>query len=79
MDVLVGFMAADLVPHTWDMARTAKVDERLEPGLVKFSHAVWKALPEDVLRGQGMMAAKVTPEKGADAQTKLLNFLGRTV
>lgn len=46
IDALVGFMAADLVPHTWDMARTAK-------------------------------AVKSAP--GADAQTKLLNFLGRSV
>jgi len=79
MDVLVGFMAADMVPHVWDMARTAKVDERLEPSLVKFSQAAWKSLPEPILRMEGMMGAKVTSEKGADAQTKLLNFLGRTV
>lgn len=79
IDELIGFMAADLVPHVWDMARTAKVDERLEPSLVKFSLAAWKSLPEDVLRMEGMMGSKVTPEKGADAQTKLLNFLGRTV
>ena len=32
MDLLVGFMAADLSVHVWDMARTAKVDERLDPG-----------------------------------------------
>jgi uncharacterized protein (TIGR03086 family) len=79
MDDLIGFMAADLIPHTWDMARTAKVDERLEPSLVKFSRAAWKALPESILRMEGMMGQKVASEKGADAQTKLLNFLGRTV
>ena len=79
MDALVGFMAADMVPHVWDMARTAKVDERLEPGLVRFSHAAWKSLPDSILRMEGMMGQKVPSEKGADAQTKLLNFLGRTV
>jgi len=79
MDALVGFMAADLLPHTWDMARTAKVSERLDPTLVKHTLATWKALPEEVLRMEGMMAAAVKPAAGADAQTKMLSFLGRTV
>ncbi|MEZ5217832.1 MAG: TIGR03086 family metal-binding protein [Ilumatobacteraceae bacterium] len=79
MDDLVGFMAADLAPHTWDLARTAKVDERLDPSLVKHTMAIWKSLPEDVLRMPGMMAPAIKPAAGADAQTKLLNFLGRAV
>ncbi len=79
VDVLVGFMAADLAPHTWDMARTAKVDERLDAALVKHSLATWKALPEEMLRMPGMMAPAVKPAPGADAQTKMLSFLGRTV
>ncbi len=77
MDLLVGFMAADLSVHVWDMARTAKVDERLDPGLVKASMAVWKTLPDEIMRGAGMFGPAIKPEKGADAQTKLLNFLGR--
>jgi uncharacterized protein (TIGR03086 family) len=79
IDALVGFMAADLAPHTWDMARTAKVDEQLDAALVKHTLAAWKALPENVLRMPGMMGAKVKSAAGADAQTKMLNFLGRTV
>ena len=79
LDALVGFMAADLVPHTWDMARTAKVDERLDASLVKAAQAAWKSLPENVLRLPGMMGAAVKPAPGADAQTRMLNFLGRTV
>ncbi len=79
VDALVGFMAAELVVHTWDMARTAKVDERLEPKLVKFTHAAWKSLGEDVLRMEGMFGPAIKPVKGADAQTKMLNFLGRKV
>ncbi len=79
IDALVGFMTADLAVHTWDLARTAKVDERLDPGLVKFTNSVWRALPDEVLRSQGMMGPKVKVEKGADTQTRMLNFLGRTV
>ena len=79
MDNLVGFMAAELAVHVWDLARTAKVDERLDPALVKFTLATWKSLGEDVLRMPGMMGAAVKPAAGADAQTKMLNYLGRTV
>jgi len=79
IDALVGFMAADLVPHTWDFARTAKVDEHIDASLVKATMAAWKGLPESVLRMPGMMGAKVKSAAGADAQTKMLNFLGRTV
>jgi uncharacterized protein (TIGR03086 family) len=79
VDALVGFMAAELAAHVWDMARTAKVDERLDPKLVAFTHATWKSLPEDVLRMPGFMAPAIKPAKGADAQTKMLNFLGRAV
>jgi uncharacterized protein (TIGR03086 family) len=79
MDVLVGFMAAELAVHVWDLARTARVDERLDPALVKFTNATWRSLGDDILRGPGMMGPKVPSERGADAQTKLLNFLGRAV
>ena len=79
VDALVGFMAAELAVHVWDMARTAKVDERLDAGLVKFSRATWKQLPEAVLRMDNFFGPAVKSEAGADAQTKLLNWLGRTV
>ncbi len=79
IDALVGFMTADLTVHVWDLARTARVDERLDPGLVKFSNAVWRRLPEEVLRSRGMFGPKVKVEKGADTQTRMLNFLGRAV
>lgn len=79
VDALVGFMAAELVVHTWDLARTAKVDEQLEPSLVKFTHAAWKSLGEEVLRMPGMMGPAIKPAAGADAQTKMLNYLGRKV
>lgn len=79
IDALVGFMAADLTVHVWDLARTAKVDERLDPGLVRFTNTVWRKLPEEVLRSRNMFGPKVKVEKGADAQTRMLNYLGRTV
>ena len=79
VDDLLGFMSADLTVHTWDLARTAKVDERIDAGLAKATLAAWKALPEEVLRMEGMFSPAVKPIKGADAQARLLNFLGREV
>ena len=79
VDNLIGFMAAELAVHTWDMARTARTDERLDPGLVKFSNAMWRSLPDQTVRGEGMMGDRVKVEKGANTQTKMLNYLGRTV
>ena len=46
---------------------------------MKFTHATWKSLGEPLLRMDGMMGAAVKPAAGADAQTKMLNFLGRKV
>jgi uncharacterized protein (TIGR03086 family) len=79
MDMLVGVMGADLMVHVWDLARTAKVDARLDPALCKWSLALWKSLPEEVLRGPGMFGPPVSVTKGADTQTRMLNFLGREV
>ncbi len=78
IDGFIGFMAAELVPHTWDLARTAKVDDRLDRDLCKVALAEWKSLPKETLRSPGFFGPEVKPPKGADAQTRLLAFLGRT-
>jgi uncharacterized protein (TIGR03086 family) len=75
----IGFMVAELVPHTWDLAKTAKVDDRLDAGLCTVALAAWKTLPKEVLRSPGFFGPAVTPPKGADAQTRLLAFVGRSV
>jgi uncharacterized protein (TIGR03086 family) len=79
IDGFIGFLVAELVPHTWDLARTAKVDDRLDPGLCSVALATWKTLPEAVLRSPGFFGPAVKPPKGSDPQTKLLAFLGRAV
>lgn len=79
VDAFIAVMGADLAVHTWDLARTAKVDERLDPSLVKATAATWKTVPEAMLRSPGVLGPKLPSAKGADAQTRLLNFLGRSV
>ncbi len=77
VDSFISFMGSDLLVHTWDLARTAKVDERLDAQLCKSVLAVWKSLPDSMLRGPHVFGPAVKPAKGADAQTRMLNFLGR--
>jgi uncharacterized protein (TIGR03086 family) len=79
VDSLMPLLSSDVLIHTWDLARTAKVDERLEPVLVKSVMALMKSFPPEMMRSSGMFAAAIKPAPGADAQTKLLNFSGRAV
>lgn len=76
VDSFLAPMGTDLAVHAWDLARTAKVDEQLDPTLVKWAHSVWKSYPDAMLRQPGVLGPKVTAAKGADAQTRMLNFLG---
>lgn len=50
----------------WDLARTAKADERLDPGLRTMAFTAWKAVPAAVLRRPRMFAAGIKPATGAD-------------
>ncbi len=77
-ETLVGrLVCADTLVHTWDLARATGQDETLVAG------AVTKALDsltsiDDAIRRPGGFAAKIAPAPGADAQTRFLNFCGRT-
>ena len=66
----------DVLVHTWDLARAAGLDERLDPDEV---HRLLEAVvPMDaMLRSPGVCGPKVDPPEGADEQTRLLAFLGR--
>ncbi len=79
VEMFLSFMTTDLLVHTWDLARTAKVDERLDSSLCKSAFTLLKTnMPESMLRQTGVFGPAVKPAKGADAQQKLLNFVGRT-
>jgi uncharacterized protein (TIGR03086 family) len=79
VDAFLAFMGSDLLIHAWDLARTAKVDERLDQQLCKEALAVWKTFPDSMMRSPNVFGPAVKSAKGADVQTKLLNFVGRTV
>ncbi len=76
---LVGRMVcADLLTHTWDLARATGQDEALDPGAVSSAREFLAPLDEK-MRAPGGFAAKIEPSPDADDQTRFLNFCGRTV
>ena len=72
---------ADTLIHTWDFARATGQDERLDPEAVEIAWSFLAAEDADI-RLPYAFGAKVVPtdtDETADAQTRLLNFLGRSV
>ena len=72
------FLFTDLVVHAWDLARATGGDERLPIDEVGAAHEAMRQMGE-MLRSAGAARPEIEPEPGADAQTKLLNFMGRRV
>lgn len=66
----------DLLVHTWDLARATGGDERLDEALVAHTDAQMRPFGAALRDGHGF-GAEVDPPIGADAQTRLLCFLGR--
>ncbi len=72
------FLCADLVVHAWDLARATGQDERLDPAEVDRLYEAMLPMDEH-MRAPGAFGPKVEPPPDADAQTRLLCFLGRQV
>jgi uncharacterized protein (TIGR03086 family) len=66
----------DILIHTWDLARAAGLDERLDPDEV---HRFAEDLPADdaAMRESGHFGPRVEAPDGADEQTRVLAYLGR--
>lgn len=70
------FGAFDLFIHTWDLARSAGLDERLDPEEVRRVYEKVQPMDE-MLRTPGVCGPRLEPPPGADEQARLLAFLGR--
>ncbi|WP_329040020.1 TIGR03086 family metal-binding protein [Streptomyces sp. NBC_00178] len=69
---------ADTLIHGWDLARATGQDEALDAEAVAVATEI--LLPEDGdIRMPRAFGAKISSAADADAQTRLLNFLGRRV
>jgi uncharacterized protein (TIGR03086 family) len=67
---------ADLLIHTWDLARAVGADDTLEPDLVA-ACAGWFAGVADLCRQAGVVGPRLPVPATADPQTRLLAEFGR--
>ena len=70
------FLLGDVLVHTWDLARAAGLDERLDPDEVRSMLEGLEPMDE-VLRASGQYGPRVLVPDDADEQTRLLAFTGR--
>ena len=70
------FYTADVFMHTWDLARATGQDDRLDPDFCAELLAGMEPM-EEVIRSSGQYGARVEVPADADAQTRLLGFIGR--
>ena len=70
------FYTADVFMHTWDLARATGQDDRLDPDFCAELLAGMEQM-EEVIRSSGQYGARVPVPDDADAQTRLLGFIGR--
>jgi len=78
LDQMLGmFLAPDALIHTWDLGKAAGIDVTLDPQLVDETYSALQPIDE-MIRQPGVFGPKVEPPAGADAQTKLMCFVGRT-
>jgi uncharacterized protein (TIGR03086 family) len=70
------FFTSDVFLHSWDLARATGQDETLDPERCATMLAGMEPWDE-VLRTSGQYGPRVEVPEDADAQTKLLAFIGR--
>ena len=70
------FYTADVFMHTWDLARATGQDDRLDPEFCAQLLAGMEPLAE-LLQSSGQYGAPVKVAADADAQTRLIGFIGR--
>jgi uncharacterized protein (TIGR03086 family) len=70
------FYTSDVFLHTWDLARATGQDETLDAQTCAQMLAGMEPLDE-LLRSSGQYGPRVAVPDDADAQTKLIGFIGR--
>ena len=77
LDQLVGmFSTPDVLIHTWDLAKAARIDVKLDADLLQETYGALLPMDE-MIRMPGVFGPKVEPPAGADLQTTLMCFTGR--
>ena len=73
------FYTSDVFMHTWDLARATGQDDRLDPDFCAQLLGGMEEMEEmeEVIRSSGQYGARVEVPGDADAQTRMLGFIGR--
>ena len=67
----------DVFTHTWDLARATGQDDTLDAEQLHRMIAGIGAVPEEILRSDGMFGPPIEVPDDADDQTRLLAYFGR--
>jgi uncharacterized protein (TIGR03086 family) len=70
------FYTADVFMHTWDLSRATGQDDQLDPDFCAQLLGGMEPM-EEVMRSSGQYGARVEVPTEADAQTRMLGFIGR--
>lgn len=70
------FYTTDVFMHTWDLARATGQDDHLDAQTCALLLAGMEPM-EDAIRSSGEFGARVPVPADADAQTRMLGFIGR--
>ncbi|MCY1136552.1 TIGR03086 family metal-binding protein [Actinoplanes sp. Pm04-4] len=70
------FYTTDVFMHTWDLARATGQDDRLDADYSALLITGMEPM-EELIRNSGQYGPRVPVPAGADAQTRLLGFIGR--
>ena len=74
---LAGLVIADLLLHSWDLARSIGADETLPADAAESTLMGLQRMPDPMLRGENMFGPAIDVAHDASAQDKLLAFTGR--
>ena len=70
-------VTGDVFTHTWDLARATGQSETLDPDQLQRMIAGIGAMPDEVLRAEGMFGPPIDVPADADDQTRFLGYVGR--
>ena len=70
-------VTGDVFTHTWDLARATGQDDTLDPDQLRRMVDSIGAMPEEVMRSDGMFGPPIDVPDDADDQTKYLAYVGR--
>ncbi|WP_433319646.1 TIGR03086 family metal-binding protein [Micromonospora chersina] len=70
------FYTSDVFMHTWDLSRATGQDDALDPEFCAELLGGMEQM-EEVIRSSGQYGPRVAVPEDADAQTRMLGFIGR--